>query len=174
MGLMNAGLFGPIITAPLSLRQELLKRFGLSGFTDQNNVHFERAERENSQIVAGMIEGIMTVSTPISPESQIIMDDPLFKYDDDDIHYEVHRHLILSQEFADLDPRVQAALIIHTDVHHLRMEAKKAQEAMAQMGPQGPPGGPQPPSGPEAPPGRRPEPGLEPPGGPAAPPAPMM
>jgi len=147
MGLMNSGLFGDIATAPPSLRQELLKRFGLSGFSDQSNVHFERAERENSQIIAGMIQGVMTVTTPIGPESMVVEDDPLFKYDDDNIHYEVHRHLILSQEFTALDARGQAALIVHTDVHHLRLEAAKAQEAIGQMQAQGgppSPGGPQP------------------------------
>lgn len=156
MDLAKGGFFGNIAEAPISLRQELLKRFGLSGFTDQSNVHFERAERENSRIVAGITQGIFTVTDPVNPESQVIEDDSLFKYDDDEIHYEVHRHLILSQEFQDLPAQVQAALVVHTDVHHLRLEAQKAQEAMAQAGPtQGQPGGngAQPPGqGPPAPP----------------------
>lgn len=139
--LIEVGLFGDIRTAPMSLRQELLKRFGLSGFTDQSNTDYERAQRENSRIVAGMIDGIMTVTTPVGPDSQVIEDDPLFKYDDDNIHYEVHKRLILSQEFQDLPAEVQAALVVHADVHHLRMMAQAAQEAMAQAGPPAP-GGP--------------------------------
>ena len=164
MGLIEKGMFGNMAEAPLSLRQELLKRFGLSGFSDQSNVHFERAERENSFINAGIMKGIMTVTMPVGPDSQLVEDDPLFKYDDDNIHYEVHRHLILSQEFQDLPAQVQAAMIVHTDVHHLRMEAKLAQEAMAKMSDKGgpPPGGP--PPGPGGPPGM-PAPG---PGGPPA------
>jgi hypothetical protein len=170
MDLSKAGMFGKIEEAPISLRQELLKRFGLSGFTDQSNVHFERAERENSRIVAGIIQGIMTVTTPVGLDSQLVEDDPLFKYDDDDIHYEVHRHLILSQEFQDLKPQTQAALIVHTDVHHLRLEAKKAQEAMAQQGP--PPGSGGPPGqGPPEPPGME---AGAPPMPASAPPSPMM
>jgi len=168
MNLISAGLFGDIKTAPVALRQELLKRFGLSGFTDQSNADFDRAQMENSRIVSGIMDGIMTVSTPVSPESQVIEDDPLFKYDDDNIHYEIHKHLILSQEFQDLPARVQAALIVHTDIHHLRMEAKKAAEAAAQMpqpggggAPGGPPGGPPPGPGmgPEGP-GPVPGPGM--------------
>lgn len=148
--LMKEGLFGDIATAPVSLRQELLKRFGLTGFTDQSNVHFERAERENSQIVAGLTTGIMTVTIPVGPDSQVIEDDPLFKYDDDEIHYEVHRHLILSKEFNDLPAKVQAVHLVHTDVHHFRIEAAKAAEAMAAAPPQpgngaSPPGQGQPP-----------------------------
>jgi hypothetical protein len=141
MNLVKEGMFGPIAEAPISLRQELLKRFGLTGFTDQSNVHFERAERENSRITAGMIQGIMTVTTPVSPDSQVIEDDPLFKYDDDNIHYEVHRHMVLSKEFEALNVNAQAALVVHTDIHHLRMEAVKAEEAMAQMQQSGPGGG---------------------------------
>lgn len=148
MGLIDKGLFGDIKTAPISLRQELLRRFGLSGFTDQSNADFERAERENAKIVSGSISGIFTVSDPVTLDSQVIEDDPLFKYDDDNIHYEVHKHLIISQEFQDLDSMSQAALIIHTDVHHLRMEAKRQAEAMAAQGPPPGPGGP-------------PEPGME-------------
>ena len=164
--LVKEGLFGDIKTAPISLRQELLKRFGLTGFTDQSNADFDRAERENSRIVAGFIDGIFTVVTPITPESKVVEDDPLFKYDKDEIHYEVHRHLILSQEFQSLDVRVQAALVNHTDVHHMRMEAQKQAEAMAQMPQPGQGGnGAQPPA-PGAEP-MPPQPGMEgPPAGP--------
>ena len=133
MSLMNAGLFGDILTAPVALRQELLKRFGLSGFTDQSNVHYDRAQRENSSIVAGIKDGIMTVTTPVSFDSMIIEDDPLFKFDDDAIHLDVHRNLILSREFNDLSPTVRAALVVHADIHNMRMEQKKMMEQQAAM-----------------------------------------
>ena len=149
--LVKEGLFGDIKTMSISVRQELLKRFGLSGFTDQSNADFDRAERENSRIVAGFMDGIFTITTPIDPNSQVVQDDPLFKYDNDEIHYEVHRHLILSQEFSDLHPRVQAALINHTDVHHARLESAKAMEAMNAAPVPG-----QPPAGPGGQPGAQP------------------
>lgn len=142
MSMVKNGFFGPVESMPMSTKQEIFSRLGLSGFTDQTNADFDRAERENSKIVAGIMTGIMTIQTPIGPDSQVVEDDALFKYDDDKIHYEVHKHLILSQEFSDLDPRIQAALVNHTDLHHARMEAQKAQEAMAAAGTPPGPGGP--------------------------------
>ena len=164
MDMVKAGLFGPAETMPISTKQEIFRRVGLSGFTDQTNADFERAQRENSAILAGLLDGIMTVTTPVGPDSQVVMDDPLFKYDDDEIHYEVHKHLIIGQEFIDLPKPIQAALVVHTDVHHARMEAKKAMEAQMQAGP-GPGAPPGPGMGPQGP-----QPGQGPTGEPPAPP----
>lgn len=120
------GLLGDV-TNNTELREEVLQRAGLSGFTQQENPDFRRAETENSKIMSAKssedFAGIF-VAEPnpktgvIDADSVVLSQDPLFKYDNHQIHYESHRKAILSDEFSELPQEVQTVLINHADAHH--------------------------------------------------------
>ena len=124
------GLLGDVQQNP-ELREELLRRAGLSGFTTQENCDSKRAEQENAKICVGEFDGIFLVQPDeqtgeIVPESEVLMDDPFFKYDNHEIHYESHRKVIMSEEFTELPQQIQTVMIGHTDVHHMQVvEAQK-------------------------------------------------
>jgi hypothetical protein len=61
-------------------------------------------------------------------EPTVISDDPLYKYDDHAVHYEIHRRYILSAEFRHLDPGIQMVVIGHCDVHKATMDVQMAEE----------------------------------------------
>ena len=133
MGLLKMGIFATDIQTDPTIRQEVLRRFGFSGFADINNVDIERADRENSMFAAKKFEGIMLVKPPVQPDSPVLSHDGLFKFDNHQIHFEIHRRFILCPEFADLPVEVQNAAIIHNDVHHLQVQAAQAAAQKAQM-----------------------------------------
>lgn len=137
MDLIKLGVFAADIQTDPTIRHELIKRFGFSGFTDTSNADIDRAERENSMFAAGTLDGLYTVTYPVTADSEVVTDDLLFKYDTHAIHYEVHRKFMLDPEFSDLPPNIQAAAITHNDAHHLKIMAEKSvamQEAMAMQG----------------------------------------
>jgi hypothetical protein len=126
------GLFGDITQNP-KLKEELLRRAGMSGLTKQESVDYKRAETENAKIAVGDFQGIFLVEPDketgeMTPESEVVNDDPYFKYDNHEIHYETHREFMLSDEFAELPQQAQTILIHHADIHHMQiMEAMKNQ-----------------------------------------------
>jgi len=65
-------------------------------------------------------------------EGIILSEDPLFKYDDHQVHFETHRRYILSDDFRALEPGLQDYLIGHTDVHKQMIDVQMAEEAMRQ------------------------------------------
>lgn len=142
MDAAQAGLLGPIDQNP-ELRQEFLRRMGLSGFTEQENPDAKRAERENAMVAVGMFDEIM-LSHPdpkqggaITPDSEIEIFDPLFKYDDHKVHYEIHRRKIVDPEFKAWGKRMQTVLISHADQHNMMnqmaMEAMKADALVVEL-----------------------------------------
>jgi hypothetical protein len=155
MDLLKLGFFQQDLATDPTIRHQLITRFGFSGFSDTTNGDIDRAERENSAVVANHFEGLM-VAEPVegqgvTPESPIISNDPLFKYDNHSIHYEVHRRFMITPEFTDLEEDQQEMIIWHADLHHLQMEQEKVrgmQEAIMMQGGQGggPPGQPSPPN----------------------------
>lgn len=119
------GFFGNPTENP-ELREEVLSRSGLSGFTKQEDPDFKRAELENAKIGVGDFDGIFLVEPDpktgeITPDSEVVMDDPYFKYDNHQVHYDLHREEIISEAFSELDPRSQTVLIHHTDIHHMQL-----------------------------------------------------
>lgn len=154
--LAGKGFLGPVAEDP-DLRNELLTRLGLAGFTDQQNIHIERAKYENTRIASGSTEGIFLTEAgpppmdpatggpvmdpqtgqPVEGEPVVKSDDPIFKFDDHMIHFEVHRRFILGKEFSTLPVQLQAVLIAHTDIHHLMVVSAQAQQAEAQAEAQG-------------------------------------
>lgn len=120
------GLLGDVSQNP-ELREEVLRRAGMSGFTQQENPDYRRAENENAKIVSAQssqdFQGIF-IAEPnpktgvIDADSQVLSPDPLFKYDNHTVHYESHRKVIISDEFSELPQEVQMILINHADAHH--------------------------------------------------------
>ena len=118
------------------VRQEYLNRLGLTGFAKRLDIDINRAETENSKVATGNIGGIFLVEEEVmeNGEPEVAMFDPLFKYDNHQIHYEVHRRFILSQEFSQLAEEIQTVLIHHTDIHFKLWQdemAKQKEEMMA-------------------------------------------
>ena len=173
--LTKAGFFSAQSDLDPDYRQELLGKMGLSGFKDRTNLDVERAMAENhlitttkkedmnTEVIEGpnkekigipVVNGIfLAMGDPTGQvqEPMIISEDPLFKFDDHQIHYESHRKFILSPEFREMDSLNQEILIGHTDMHKmqvdLQMQAQMEQEmALAEAGKkpeQGGPGGEQ-------------------------------
>ena len=108
------------------LKQELLRRAGLSGFTEQENPDTKRADYENALIESGEVGNIMVCDVDqktgtISPESEVLVHDPFFKYDNHQIHYETHRRCIMSEAFGEWDEKSKQIMISHTDTHHMQL-----------------------------------------------------
>jgi hypothetical protein len=136
--LADKGYLGDVVNDP-EIRAEFLKRYGLSGFTGKENVDIERAERENSAIVSGDVSGIYLAEPgqidPMTGQSgppNVLMDDPLFKYDNHMIHFGCHRKFILGTQFRYLPQKGQVILMTHTDLHQQEMIQEAQAQAMAQ------------------------------------------
>lgn len=127
-------------TVPPAIRRELLKRMGLSEFPEEQNLHRDRAEYENSMMMAGVSDGIALPPQPImgedgepTGEMEYESYDPVFRLDDHAVHIEVLNQIIFSREFRTLKPESQFLLIMHRDMHEAalqeQLEAQK-QEMM--------------------------------------------
>lgn len=135
LALVKEGWFNPQTPIDPAIRQDIERRLGLSGFVDPTNHDLDRAEMENGMVAGGNVKELFTVELvngKPDPNSKVRVDDPLFKYDNHSIHYESHRRFILTPDFKELELAVQAAMIVHTDVHHMRDMADK-QAQMEQM-----------------------------------------
>lgn len=131
---VDKGLFGDISQQP-EVRQELLLRYGFSDLVDKTSVDIDRAERENSMIEAGELEGIKITTFPVTLDAQVVHDDPLFIYDNHPVHYDSHRKQMMVAEYRDWPTDRQAALLIHTANHRLQMGLEQQQQVqqMSQM-----------------------------------------
>jgi hypothetical protein len=166
--LVESGFWGDISQRP-DVRSELLRRFGLSGIQETDNIHRKRAQMENAILVEGDREDLRTVALPDpvmrDPETgaEVVDDkgkiqtypwphtlDPVFEHDPDDIHLSVHDELIFSTEFRSLDPDVKSRALAHRDMHHQKLLDAMSQEIEANMLAQGLGGGPPSPASPGA------------------------
>jgi len=120
------------------VRQEYLNKLGLSGFAEKLNVDIDRAERENAKVASGDVTNIYVVDEEPNEEGQFeaLIEDPLFEYDNHQIHAEVHRRYILSAEFAQLEPDLKGVLVAHTSIH-TKLAQQQMQEQMMQAQEQG-------------------------------------
>lgn len=151
LSLLQNQFFGDVSEKP-ALSQYLLERFGVSGVPVENNLHTERAKRENSAIVYGRAEDIQKIALPAIPvtdengevindpqtgESRVIevSSDPLFMYDNHQIHIDVLDELILSKEFDSLEGRIKLVAVSHRKMHEqvLQQQQAQQQEQMMQM-----------------------------------------
>jgi len=122
------GLFGDVANDP-KLRNELLSRVGLAGATAIEDIDESRAETENAKMSIGDFDGIMIAQPDpeqgITPDSEILSNDPFFKLDNNEIHAETHRRFILSDEFSELDPKIQEFVVLHQDAHNQQVQASR-------------------------------------------------
>jgi len=135
INLIEQGLF-PDLQNDVDTRMEILRRVGLSGFKDKTSPDVKRAELENTRLKMGDVEGILVLKADPENPASILQerqnDDPLFKYDDHIIHFEIHRKFIVSPEFGKLTTKAQAITLLHTDTHFMFIQAKmQAQGGMA-------------------------------------------
>ena len=64
---------------------------------------------------------------------QVLMDDPLFKHDNNELHYLVHRKFILGDEFKTLDEKTRTVAIVHTENHETVMKQEQQAQQQAQI-----------------------------------------
>lgn len=114
----------------------------MAGFPEETNLHMDRAEYENSVIVANgkEIEDIAIPPIPIEeidPETGqnmvVEQDDPIFDLDDHYMHVQVHDQLIFSREFKALGKEVQMLAILHRQYHAQKLAEQVQAEATMNM-----------------------------------------
>ncbi|GAG71906.1 unnamed protein product, partial [marine sediment metagenome] len=145
------GFFGDLLKTDPETRQELLSRMGLSGFKHKTSVDVERAQIENMIIMNGQDISQIQIMNVEEGQVQMVVEDPLFRYDDHPTHFEVHRRKMLSPEFRTLPKSARTVFIAHNDAHAYKIEEnRKAMmkqmqmvEAMAEEGKKGEEGAPE-------------------------------
>jgi hypothetical protein len=156
MTMAEKGLFGDITQDP-ETQQELQRRLGLAGFKGKTSHDVDRANWENS-LIANATEkdlGKMPVQLPNGEEVEIftldrlhmlratqtpegqpvqeaISHDPLFQFDNHDIHFEAHRRFIISPEFRDLPEPVKICAIVHLESHRIEQMHQQAEQMATQ------------------------------------------
>lgn len=123
------GLLGDVPNNP-ELRDELFRRAGLSGFTTQESIDSRRAETENAKMSIGDFQGIMLVDQDpqkggITENSTVLSNDPLFRFDNHNVHLETHRKFILGDEFSELPQEIQTQAIAHVALHQNMIEEEQ-------------------------------------------------
>ncbi len=124
VNLVQAGFFKKEDIDP-TMRQELLTKLGYTSFSDETNNDVERAETENVRIASGDFSVMLAEPDPKTGEDVVIVNDPLFKYDNHMEHYDAHRKYIISPEFKELPGEAKQVLIAHTDLHQKLISEKK-------------------------------------------------
>jgi hypothetical protein len=124
MSMLQFGAFGDLTENP-TMREELFKRFGMSSFEDKQNLDQDRAETENMGIASGERAVQLAEVNPETQQPEILIEDPLFKYDDHVIHYEEHKAFALSAEFKDLPEEYQVIHFGHMDTHRAEIDGAK-------------------------------------------------
>lgn len=147
MELIRSEFWGPISERP-QIQRELLKRMGLGGFPEQQNLHRDRAEYENSELAAKSFKSIAFPGIPkidefgeplLTPEGMPEWEkepviDPVFRLDNHLVHMQVHDQYILSREFETEPEEVQMRAIAHRVMHKHSWEAEQMERmAMEQQ-----------------------------------------
>lgn len=121
LNMIQAGFFQDQAVSP-TVRQEILTRMGMTSFSDETNNDVDRAEAENISVASGEQTVMLAEPDPETGEDIVLVNDPMFKYDNHAEHYETHRKFVISPEFRELDPRIQMVLIAHTDLHQKMLD----------------------------------------------------
>lgn len=180
--LIGSGFFGDLSMQP-RLRRDVGRRLGMGTLPDEENLHMDKAESENSIFAFGENSDLEKVALPNAPiqneEGEVETDgngepvrvfpktyDPTFRFDNHAVHAKVHLEFILSKEFVELEEQRQQWTRAHLDLHHAALEAieEENNQKMAEKAALGitePGGGGAPPAQPSAPmagpPGAMPE-----------------
>jgi hypothetical protein len=130
LNMIQAGALGDLVQNP-TLRQEVFERLGMTSFTQNVDLDVERAERENLEVSSGQLN-IMTTQPSQDPQMadhpdplqrlEVVNNDPFFRFDNHQIHSEVHRKFIISTEFTELPQQFQEAMLNHIDMHNKLLE----------------------------------------------------
>ena len=175
MQLVSGGFFGDITMQP-RLRREIMMRIGIGTMPDEENLHQDKAEMENSTFAFGNDKDISIVALPNAPitnefgEPVVLPSgqpltlfpktyDPTFRFDNHAVHAKILTEFILSAEFRTLDTDRQRYAIGHLDLHigaleeidrqNTEMQANKAALGVTEAGGGGaPPAPPAPMAGP--------------------------
>lgn len=152
--LVEQQFFSPENIMPAEFKQEILRRVGLSGFRDKTNVDAQRAMAENErvanlppdemkviklsdqqsgqQLEIAVVEGLFAAmgGGDSGGEGMVLENDPAFRYDNHQVHYDIHRNFFMSNEFKHMDRALQDALMVHADYHKwiLDQQAMQAQQ----------------------------------------------
>lgn len=145
MNLVQYGFWGNMDEKP-QLRDELTRRMGIAAFPEQENLHKDRASRENSIIINGRdVSKIAFPDVPVTDDAgEPMLDpdtnepmtisptyDPLFAIDPDDIHIAIHDKVIFGKEFPTLSEKVQTLLLAHREMHLAKIQAAAQQQQVA-------------------------------------------
>lgn len=131
------------------LQREILKMLGLGSFEQSTNLHKKRAEYENSILTGDDAAALKTVALPgpipqmdeetgepivgedgqpqmvhLFPESH----DPVFRFDDHQLHIEVLEKLIFGREFRTLSQDKKEFVLGHLDMHAQALQEQRMQE----------------------------------------------
>lgn len=182
MGLIREGFFNDQIVSP-EMRREIAKRIGIGSLPGEENLHVDKAEKEDSIFAFGDDAELQEVALPNAPfpdenGDPIIGEDgepitlfpktydPTFRFDNHMVHYKTHMAFILSAEFPKLPEMRQLYATSHLDLHMAAMQAIEEENMLkmaekAALGITEPGGGGAPPApasaGVEGPPGMAPE-----------------
>jgi len=136
MRLLESGgfLFSKMGEDP-EFQNQLLRRLGLDEFGSDAGVDIQRAFEEDSKMANEDVQGIFLVDdeSPDTENPEVLVLDPLFKYDNHAIHFAVHRKFILGDEFKVLDEKTQTVAINHTQAHEIEMKREQAAAQQAQI-----------------------------------------
>jgi hypothetical protein len=167
MRLFETGFFRDDVMPP-KMRREIAKRIGLGNLPDEENLHVDKAEKENSIFAFGTLEDLKEVALPNAPlqgeDGKMFRDasgkvislfpktyDPTFRFDNHAVHYKSIMEFMLSAEFPKLSAERQMWTRGHADLHLAAMEAIEEENMLkmamkAQLGITEPGGGGAPPA----------------------------
>ena len=145
LSLVQQGFWGPDPTLYPEVQRELLRRMGMAGFPEPQNIHRERAEYENSVIADGSEKELTRIAFPMillkDEQGETLVDDreqpvslfppgedPVFRLDPHELHVSVHDQLIFHREFLTWTEDKQMMLIAHRDLHQAAVDAAKEAE----------------------------------------------
>jgi hypothetical protein len=124
LNMIQAGVFGDITQKP-QVQEELFRRFGMASFGDEENHDINRAENENMMIAGGEKPTVQLVEQVEGGEPQVMVNDPLFKYDNHAVHYDEHLKYAFSDEFMALPDQIKTILLAHIDTHQMEIDNVK-------------------------------------------------
>jgi hypothetical protein len=122
VNLVQAGFFKDDAVSP-TVRQDVLTRLGMTGFSKETDVDVERAEAENIAIASGSKDVMTMGQDPQTGQPVPVTDDPLFELDNHATHYDTHRRDILSDEFKERPIEVQVVAIKHAEAHKGKLDS---------------------------------------------------
>jgi hypothetical protein len=140
MKLVQAGFYGDISMQP-KLRRDVGKKMGLGSIPDEENLHQDKAETENSIFAFGSLEELKYVALPNAPILDPETGEPIrgddgepfalfpktydgtFRFDNHAVHAKVLIEFILSKEFPRLSKERQSWARAHLDLHQAAMAA---------------------------------------------------